>query len=76
MLGSSEEGPNKQLDDDIKAHTEAQQSKVAELAMKHSVLVKKIDDLIGLGTYYKNHRKPTLHNAILHAKAVEINEGG
>ena len=54
---------------------EDQQAQIEELAKAHNVKVEKIKDLIGVSTHYKKSRKPNLWNAILHVKAMEINQG-
>jgi hypothetical protein len=63
------------LDSDIKAAVEAQQVKIVEIAKNHNVTVDRVKDLIGSHTHYHKSRKPALHNAILHAKAEEVNKG-
>jgi len=65
----------KRLDDDIKRFTEEQHAKLEEIARTHNIKVEKVKDLVGVSTHYKKSRKPTLHNAILHAKAMEVNQG-
>jgi hypothetical protein len=65
----------KRLDDDIKQFTEDQHAKLEEIAKTHNVKVEKVKDLVGASTHYKKSRKPTLHNAIVHAKAMEVNQG-
>jgi hypothetical protein len=63
------------LDEDIKRFLSIQEDEIAKIAMAHNVKVEKIRDLLGFNNYYKKHRKPTLHNAILHFKATETNQG-
>lgn len=65
----------KKLDDDIKAFLEQQQAKLNDIAKANNVKVEKVKDLVGAYTHYKQTRKPTLHNAILHVKAMEVNQG-
>ena len=65
----------KKLDDDVKAFLEQQQAKLDGIARVHNVKVEKVKDLVGAYTHYKQTRKPTLHNAILHVKAMEVNQG-
>ena len=65
----------KRLDDDIKQFTKEQHAKLEEIAHTHNVKVEKVKDLVGASIHYKKSRKPTLHNAILHAKAIEVNQG-
>ena len=65
----------KKLDDAIKAFTEDQYARIEELAKAHNVKVEKIKDLVGVYTHYKKARKPNLWNAIVHVKAMEINQG-
>jgi predicted XRE-type DNA-binding protein len=63
------------LNTDIKAFVEAEQLKIAEIAKAHNVTTDKVKDLVGTHTHYRKARKPALHNAILHAKAAEVNKG-
>jgi hypothetical protein len=65
----------KKLDNDIKAFLEQQQAKLDDIAKAHNIKVEKVKDLVGAYTHYKQTRKPTLHNAILHVKAMEVNQG-
>jgi len=65
----------KKLDDDIKAFLEQQQAKLDDIAKAHNVKVEKVKDLVGAYTHYKQMHKPMLHNAILHVKAMEVNQG-
>ena len=52
-----------------------QQAHIEELAKAHNVKVEKIKDLIGVSTHYKKLQKPNIWNAILHIKAMDINQG-
>jgi len=63
------------LDGDIKQFLSMQEDEIAKMAMVHNIKVEKVRDLLGFNNYYKKHRKPTLHNAILYFKAMEINQG-
>jgi hypothetical protein len=63
------------LDEDIKQFLTKQNDEIAKIATAHSVKVDKVKDLVGFNIHYKKQRKPTLHNAILHLKATEINQG-
>lgn len=65
----------KKLNNAIKRFTDTQQEQIVDMAREHSVAQDKIKDLIGMQTHYKKSRKPNLHNAILHFKAQEVNEG-
>jgi hypothetical protein len=65
----------KKLDDAIKIFTQDQHARIEELAKAHNVKAEKIKDLVGVYTHYKKSRKPNLWNAIVHAKATEINQG-
>ena len=65
----------KKLDDAIKAFTEDQHTQIENLAKAHYVKVEKIKDLIRVYTHYKKAWKPNLWNAIVHIKAMEINQG-
>jgi hypothetical protein len=60
---------------DIDAFLEDRANKIDDLAVKHSVKQDYIKKLINPTTTYKKQRAPTLPNAIMHIKAVEINEG-
>jgi hypothetical protein len=63
------------LDKDIKRFLTKQNDEIAKIATTHNVKVDKVKDLVGFNIHYKKQRKPTLHNAILHLKATEINQG-
>jgi hypothetical protein len=63
------------LDDAIKAFMENQHARIEELAKAHNIKVEKIKDLVRVYTHYKKSRKPNLWNAIVHVKAMEINQG-
>ena len=65
----------KKLHDDIKAFLEQQQAKLNDIVKAHNVKVKKVKGLVGAYTHYKQTHKPTLHNMILHVKAMEVNQG-
>ena len=43
------------------------------IAQKHSVSVTKVKKLLAVGTNYKGSRTPSLQDALLHAKAQEVN---
>ncbi|KAG1787543.1 hypothetical protein EV424DRAFT_1340061 [Suillus variegatus] len=47
---------------------------IEKLADEHSVTTEKVKLLLGCETLYKNKRGPTLHNTIVHVKALELNE--
>lgn len=66
----------KKLDDDIKAFAQDQTNKITELATKHNTSVERIKGQLGVHTHYKKSRKPALHNALLHAQAECVNQGG
>ncbi|KIM88301.1 hypothetical protein PILCRDRAFT_85516 [Piloderma croceum F 1598] len=62
------------LDGDIQQFLTKQNDEIAKIATAHNVKVDKVKDLVGFNIHYKKQRKPTLHNAILHLKATEINQ--
>jgi hypothetical protein len=63
------------LDEDIKQFLTKHNDEIEKIAAAHNVKVDKVKDLVGFNIHYKKQRKPTLHNAILHLKATEINQG-
>ncbi|KAG0696204.1 hypothetical protein DFH29DRAFT_1004751 [Suillus ampliporus] len=50
-----------------------QKMKIEMLARAHSITPKSINDIIGSQTNYHKSRKPQLTNALVHAKAKEMN---
>lgn len=59
------------LDKIMSDHSKA----LEDLARKHSVKVDYLQKLITNAPTFKKKRAPTLHNAMVHAKAMEINDG-
>ncbi|KAH7904899.1 hypothetical protein BJ138DRAFT_1018479 [Hygrophoropsis aurantiaca] len=51
------------------------QNKVAELAAAHNISIDKVQRLVGGYQNYASSRKPQLTNALVHAKAQELNKG-
>lgn len=64
-----------ELHESIKEYLATQELQIAELAKKHNVSNEKAKELVGAYSHYKKTRKPTLHNAMLHVKAAEVNQG-
>ncbi|KAI5985881.1 hypothetical protein EDD15DRAFT_2373791 [Pisolithus albus] len=61
------------LDNAVQEYLTQQTSKLEEIAFKHNVTVEYLKGLVGGQTYYHNPRKVQRHNALLHAKALEVN---
>lgn len=61
------------LDNAVQEYLTQQTSKLEEIASKHSITVEYLKGLIGGQTHYHNPRKVQRHNALLHAKALEVN---
>ncbi|KAI6110302.1 hypothetical protein EDD16DRAFT_1461517, partial [Pisolithus croceorrhizus] len=61
------------LDKDIQEYLTQQTSKMEEVALKHSVMVEYLKGLVGGQTHYYSSWKVQWHNALLHAKALEVN---
>jgi len=66
---------SKSLQDAIAQFIQDHRKKLHELALAHHVSDKHVKNLIGLQTHYKKTREPQLHNALIHAKAKEVNNG-
>ncbi|KAF9245370.1 hypothetical protein BU15DRAFT_58971 [Melanogaster broomeanus] len=63
----------KLLYESIEAFLKDQRSKTETLARQHDVTVDHVRQLIGGETHYHTSRKIQLRNALVHAKAVEVN---
>ncbi|KAG1894803.1 uncharacterized protein F5891DRAFT_1151914 [Suillus fuscotomentosus] len=63
----------KSLHDGISEYLDEQRVKIEVLARTHNVTPKHINDIISVHTNYHNSRKPRLINALIHAKAKELN---
>lgn len=63
------------MNDAVKSLATTYAEMIEKLADEHSVTTEKVKLLLGCETLYKNKRGPTLHNAIVHVKALELNEG-
>ncbi|KAI5996693.1 hypothetical protein EDD15DRAFT_2194885 [Pisolithus albus] len=61
------------LDNAVQEYLTQQTLKLEETAFKHNVTVEYLKGLVGGQTYYHNPRKVQWHNALLHAKALEVN---
>lgn len=66
---------SKDLHDALTIHLDAQKMKINSLAHAHNVTPKYINDLIGNHTKFHTSRKVQLTNALIHAKAKEMNSG-
>ncbi|KAH7903010.1 hypothetical protein BJ138DRAFT_1021259 [Hygrophoropsis aurantiaca] len=65
---------DKLLQDDITKLIGEHEERIKALALAHSVSEKHIKDIIGSHTHYHTKRKPQVLNALVHAKAKEINQ--
>ncbi|KAG1818414.1 hypothetical protein EV424DRAFT_1540101 [Suillus variegatus] len=63
----------KSLYDGISEYLNEQRVKIEVLARTHNVTPKHINDIISIHINYHNSRKPQLINALIHAKAKELN---
>ncbi|KIK17793.1 hypothetical protein PISMIDRAFT_40832, partial [Pisolithus microcarpus 441] len=61
------------LDKAVQEYLAQQTSKMEEIALKHNVTVEYLKGLVGGQTHYYSSRKVQRHNALLHAKALEVN---
>ncbi|KAI6101297.1 hypothetical protein F5141DRAFT_1218333 [Pisolithus sp. B1] len=61
------------LDKAIQEYLTQQTSKMEEVVLKHSVTVEYLKGLVGGQTHYYSSWKVQQHNALLHAKALEVN---
>ncbi|KAG2342406.1 hypothetical protein BDR05DRAFT_886714 [Suillus weaverae] len=65
----------KHLHDAVAEYLNAQKMKIEALSRAHHVTPKHINDIIGSQTHYRTSRKSQLINALVHAKAKEMNTG-
>jgi hypothetical protein len=65
----------KHLHDGVVQYLNEQRLKIEALARTHNVTSKHVNDIIGSQTNYHKSRKPQLINALVHAKAKEMNAG-
>ncbi|KIK13558.1 hypothetical protein PISMIDRAFT_34620, partial [Pisolithus microcarpus 441] len=65
----------KALQADINLYLEEQKRRLETIATTHDVTVKYMDRLVTSQTYYHTMHKPHLMNALIHAKAKEVNSG-
>ncbi|KAG1728935.1 hypothetical protein EDB19DRAFT_1939609 [Suillus lakei] len=63
----------KNLHDAVAEYLNAQKTKIEALSRAHHVTPKHINDIIGSQTHYRTSRKSQLINALVHAKAKEMN---
>ena len=61
------------LQADIKTYLEEQKCKLDAIATAHGVTVKYLNNIVTSKTHYHATRKPHLMNALMHAKAKEVN---
>lgn len=59
----------------VAAHLDEEKTRIQSLAHAHNVTPKYINDMISSQTKYHGSRKAQLANALLHAKAKEMNSG-
>jgi hypothetical protein len=64
-----------ELQQDINAFNTERDNRILELARKHSKKPSYIRTLITSATHYKKKRAPSLRNALVHHKSLEVNEG-
>ncbi|KAG1752352.1 uncharacterized protein EDB91DRAFT_1044414 [Suillus paluster] len=65
----------KHLHDMVAEYLNAQKTKIKALSRAHHVTPKHINDIIGSQTHYRTSCKSQLFNALVHAKAKEMNAG-
>ena len=68
-------GRREALQADIKMYLEEQARKLDAIAAAHGVTVKYLNNIVTSKTHYHTTRKPHLMNALMHAKAKEVNAG-
>ncbi|KIK15656.1 hypothetical protein PISMIDRAFT_16353 [Pisolithus microcarpus 441] len=61
------------LDKAMQEYLAQQTTKMEEIAFKHNVMVEYLKGLVGGETHYHSSQKVQQHNALLHAKALEVN---
>ena len=66
---------NKQLQKAVTLFIEEQNAKMEEIAKAHNVKVKRVESLVISQTQYRSTRKAQLYNALVSAKAREVNAG-
>ncbi|KAH7904823.1 hypothetical protein BJ138DRAFT_978571, partial [Hygrophoropsis aurantiaca] len=64
----------KSLQDAAVKLVEEHNQKIKELARAHSVTEKHVKDLVGSHSHFHSTRQPQVLNALMHAKAKELNE--
>ncbi|KAG1888969.1 uncharacterized protein F5891DRAFT_965858 [Suillus fuscotomentosus] len=65
----------KRLHDAVAGYLDEQKTKIEALSRAHNVTPKQINNIIGSQTHYRTSRKSQLINALVHAKAMEVNVG-
>ena len=66
---------NQALQDDVTLFQEERDTKIQDLATKHSKTVDGVHLLLTNATHYKQSRAPSLQNALIHHKTEEVNAG-
>jgi hypothetical protein len=66
---------SKSLQDTITQFVQDHRKKLHELALAHHVSDEHVKNLVGLQTHYKKTHELQLCNALIHAKAKEVNNG-
>lgn len=64
---------NEEFQEDIALFQKEWDSKIQDLAKKHSKTVDGVHLLLTNATHYKKSCAPTLHNALIHYKSEEVN---
>jgi hypothetical protein len=60
---------------EIAAFFDSRKAEIARLAKKYNKTESHIKQLLSNESSYQNTRAPSLHNALVHAKGLEMNEG-
>jgi hypothetical protein len=63
------------LSTDIKKLIELQQEQIEKIAWDHSHKLEDIKKLVNNETNYRSSQGPSLANALIHKKGIEMNEG-
>ena len=71
----SDQEKNALLTTDLEALLITQHKGLEDLAKKHAVKVEYLQNLVTRSPHFKKKRAVSLHNALLHHKAVEVNTG-
>ncbi|KAI6002558.1 hypothetical protein EDC04DRAFT_2583640, partial [Pisolithus marmoratus] len=63
------------LDKAVQEYLTQQALKLEEIVLRHNVMVEYLKGIVGGQTHYHSSQKVQQHNALLHAKALEVNAG-